>query len=79
MPPAPRASSAESLGDLVPGPAAVLVEAVAEMRAGVPRAAMALEVARRAPCAARVRNVYIGWLNARSTIDPLGPDLDRPG
>ena len=49
MPPAPLGAIARALGDLEAGAAAVLVEAVAEMGARVPRAAMALEVGRRGP------------------------------
>ena len=45
-PPPPRRSSiAKPLGDLEPGPAAVLVEAVAEVRARVVGVAMPLEPA----------------------------------
>ena len=66
MPPgSERGRDACIVGGLEPGAAAVLVEAVAQVRARVPGVPVALQAARRASCAASVRKCTAGGSSAR--------------
>ncbi len=67
-----RAASRERLGRLVARAAAVLVEAVAQVGPRIPRPAMALERADRAPVHRSVRKVYGGWRISRALITAFG-------